>query len=535
MALGLGILFHPRPNLTTMRVLKIFYLFAITAILGFSACQPSAPAPDDSLTFIPEQASMVTAIRPAQLMEKADFKAIQQSEGYQQMLQEARETNPVLAKVMEQPESSGIALDKNFYITMEMRDKQEPFVAISMSMADPQAFEALLESVEVEIQPASKGYRFAGTPGENSLAWNDKVAIIGISKGGTDAQAELQRYLETKPKASIAQNRDLRQALAEDFDVANWFSSDFFLHSEIAKNSTILLNYDAETLSGNYVQHFLTFDKGKVHSQTAFHLKKRLANDLSMFFRNKVKTDFISAAPQGTPLFLMATAFDMDGINQLLVEKYSKGLSEGMLKKYGISTNTVLKALQGDILLTAYAPEGATEKPALLFAARIGDEKALNTLFEAAIKEKQIEKISDNRYQLLEVKNEVKTDSGSTTVTMDIKGQALVHNGLLFLASEPALLDKVESGQVGLKDGIATRAGQLIGQHIFTALGDIDAVGQHMDSDAVQSVEATANRKGTDLILYMKDQDNNSLKFLIEQIKKEKPADAPAPVGGSEI
>lgn len=525
-----------RTKLTIMNILKNLRLLALLSLIGLSACQLSAPAPDDSLLFIPEEASMVTAVRPAQLMAKADFQAIRQSEGYQEMLREAREANPVLAGVMEEPEKSGIALDKNMYFTMELRGEQKPFAAISMSIADAQAFEALLQSIDVDIQPAGNGYRFAGKPGESALAWNDKVAIIGFAKDQTDARAELERYLKTEPKASVASNKNLRRALAGDFDIANWISSDLFLQSGMAKNSAFLLNYDAKTLSGNYIQHFLTFEQGRVHSRSAFHFKKRIANDLGMMFHDKVKTDFAAAAPQGTPLFLMAAALDVEGINQLLIEKYSKGLSESALKQYGISTNTLLEALQGDILLAAYTPEGESEKPAMLFAAKVGEEKALNTLLDAAIKEKQIEKAGENRYQLLEIKKqESEKDSAAASPPLDIKGQALVHKGLLFISNNPALLDKVQKGEVGLDGQIATQANQLIGKHIFTALGDFKALGKHMDSDAIEAVEATAHRKGADVLLYMKNKDSNSLKYLIETMKKEAEREAPAPAGESEI
>lgn len=522
-----------------MNMLKNFLFLVILAILviiGLNACQPSAPAPDDSLAYIPEQASMVTALRPAQLMEKADFGAIRQSEGYQEMLREARETNPVLAGVMENPESAGIDLNKNIYFSMELREKKQPFTAISMSISDPKAFEALLQSTDVEIQPASNGYHFAGTPGENALAWNDKVAIIGISKNGADAQAELERYLATAPKASIAQNKNLRQALAKDFDIANWISTDFFLQTEKAKNSSILLNYDSETLSGNYIQHFLTFEQGKIHSESAFHLKKRIANDLNMLFHKKVKTDFTAAAPQGAPLFLMAAALDVDGLNQLLIEKYSKGLFEGTLSKYGISTNTLLKAMQGDVMVSAYAPESETGEPKLLLAAKVGDEKALNTILEAAVKEKHIEKAGDNRYRLMETRTGSDKDSSTVTASEDIKGQALLHNGLLYLTNEPALLDKIVNGQVGMEGAIASSAAPLMGQYPFTALGDVQALSKHMGPDVVQSIEATSNLKGANLLIYMKGQNSNSLKTIIETMKKEAAEkEAVEPAGGSEI
>ena len=509
-----------------MRILKSTWLSAILFSLLFTACQREAPVPDDSLQFLPASTAMVTALRPRQMMDKADFKAIQQSEGYQEMIEEARNTNPVLAKVLEQPESSGVDLEKNIYFSAELQEGKKPFVTISFSIADAQAFEALLKSVDMEAQPASdKGYQFI-TPSHNStLAWNEEAAIIGITEDGADVEAAIKRYLETEPEQSIAQNKNLRQALNQDFDVANWLSSDFLLDSDLAKGSTALLNYEEDDLRGNYIQHFLTFDKGLVKSEANLYFKNQIANDISMLFRDKVKTDFVKLAPAGEPLFFMTTAFDMDGVNQLLVEKYSKGLAEGGLQEYGISTNTLIKALKGDIMLTAYAPEQESEKPGLVFAARIGDQEALQSLITLAVKENKVEQLSENRYQFLEWKKEMKDDSTYAETKVHIEGQLLLHDGLLYMASQPALLDKVENGQTGLTGPIAAQAKELSGKNIFTALGDIGALEEmgnesNEDNMAIESIEATAQRKGTELTLKMKDKSANSLKILIDMMKK---------------
>ncbi|MCB0548171.1 MAG: DUF4836 family protein [Phaeodactylibacter sp.] len=517
-----------------MRVLKSTWLFAILFSLAFTACQPEAPVPDDSLQYLPESTAMVTAIRPNQLMEKADFKAIQQSESYQEMIQEARSTNPVLAKVLEQPESSGVDLGKNIYLAAEVREGKKPFMTISFSIADAPAFEALLKSVDADAQPASdNGYQFLNPSKNTTLAWNENVAIIGIAEDDTDVEAAIKQYLANGPERSIAQNKNLRRALAKEYDIANWLSSDFLLESELAKNSTALMNYKPEDLRGNYIQHFLTFDKGAITSEASLYFKNQVANDLGMLFHDKVKTDFAKLAPEGEPLFFMATAFDMEGINQLLVEKYSKGLAEGGLKEYGISTNTLIKALKGDIMLAGYGPEEEGKSPELVFAAPIGDKEALQSIINIAVKDNKIEKISENRYRFMEWKREMKDDSTYAESKVHIDGQLLIHDGLLYLASQPAHLDKVEKGQTGITGPIAGQAKALSGNNIFTLLGDIEAMdamgNEHKEGfSEVKSIEATAHRKGTALTLKMKDESANSLKILMDMMKRTKHQEEPA-------
>ncbi len=506
-----------------MRIPNFTWLIATLFLLSFSACQQEPPVPEDSLLFIPENTPMVTAIRVQQLMDKADFETIQASEGYKEMLEEAREANSVLAKVMEEPEASGIDLDKNIYLSMEVEEKEETFTTISMSIADAKAFEALVEAMEVEALPASQGYRYAA-PGKHSvLAWNESVALIGIQKDGANLKEKLETYLQTPPEKSVAQNLNLRQALTEDFDIVNWISSDFLLESEAFENSSIALNYDKEDLKGNYLQHFLAFEKGEIISRTSLDFKSRIANDLGMMFRDNPKTDFTKVAPKGQPLFMLTSAFDMDGINQLLVEKYSKGLAEGGLAKYGISTNTLLKALNGDIMLAAYASETEDKKPVLAFAAKVKDEEALQSIFDVLLEKQRVEKISENRYRLLEFKMESKEDTTVAETKVDLDGQVLVKDGILYITSQPALLDKVEQGETGMEGPVAEQAKGLIHQNIFTAIGDLTALeGRKADPEnPVESVQATAERGGTKAVIKLKDKNTNSLKALIDMMKKE--------------
>lgn len=509
-------------------------LSALLFVLVFTACQQEAPIPDDSLQYLPESTAMVTAIRARQLMDKADFGSVRQSEGYRQMAEEARAANPVLAKVLEQPESSGVDLGKNIYFSAEMREDQKPFTVISFSLADAGAFEALLESVEAEPQPAAdNGYRFFSPSHNSTLAWNEKVALIGIAEDGTDVEAAIKGYLEARPERSVARNKNLRRALAKEFDVATWLSSDFLLSSGMAKNAGTLLNYKQEDLRGNYIQHFLTFDQGMARSEVDFYFKSQVANDLSMLFRDKVKTDFVQRAPEGEPLFFMSTAFDMDGINQLLVEKYSKGLAEGGLQEYGISTSTLMKALKGDIMLAAYPSGDEGGEPALVFAARIGDEAALQSLIDLAVQENKVAPAGKNRYRFLEWKKEMKGDTAYAEAKVRIDGQFLIRDGLLYIAGDPALLDKVESGRTGLRGPAAEQAKALSANNIFTFLGDIAAIealgGKQKEGiDEIKSVEATAWREGAELVLKMKDGSANSLKTLIDIMKKARPEKAPA-------
>jgi hypothetical protein len=496
---------------------KGLLLLLFTATL-FTACQKELPPAEDSLTYIPEDAAMVTAIRLQQLMDKADFESLKKTEGFQSMLDEAAEENTTLAKVLADPAASGIDLDKNMYVSVELSDSEPIMTVASFSIADPAKLEQTLEALEVEAVPASNDFKYYDSPGKASMAWNDEVLLLGMVDESISVKDRLLRYLETPADASVANNSNLREQLEGDFDILNWMSSDFILRSRNWQMSGNLLNYDKEELSGQYVAHALTFEKGVIENQVMLDLSGRLKNDLGMFFRDEVTTDFISAAPAGTPAFLLTAAFDINGVNQLLVEKYSKGFAEETLNQFGLSANELLKAFSGDIMLAGYeAPKGAA-----LFAAAVEDEAPLRTLIDKAYEDGKLEKVNDNRYRFLRWEREAEGDSSYVKTSVQMDGEVLLHEGLFFITNESALLDQVEAGETGLAGGLAQQSAKAMGKHIFTAFGNPAMMSAFdFEVEKVQEIEASANRDGVQVRIEMDNKEQNSLRYLIELMSKE--------------
>ena len=484
----------------------------------FTACQKELPPVEDSLTYIPEDAAMVTAIRLQQLMDKADFESLKQTEGFQNMLEDAAEENATLAKVLADPAASGIDLSKNMYVSLELSDSEPIMTVASFSIADQEALEQMMESLKVEATPVSNDFKYFDTPGKASVAWNDEVLLLGMVDESISVKDRLLRYLETPADASVADNTNLREQLQGDFDVLNWMSSDFILRSRNWQTSGNLLNYDKEQLSGQYMAHALTFEKGVIENQVMLDLSGQLKNDLGMFFRDEVTTDFISAAPTGTPAFLLTAAFDINGVNQLLVEKYSKGVAEKTLNQFGLSAKELLQAFSGDMMLAGYE----SPKVAALFAATVADEAPLRTLLDEATEDNKLDKISDNRYRFLRWEREAEADSSYVKTSVEMEGEVLLHDGLFFIANQSALLDQIEAGDTGLSGELAQQSAQAMGEHIFTTFGNPALMSAFdFEAEQIQEVEASANREGIQLRLEMDNQETNSLRYLIELMEKE--------------
>jgi hypothetical protein len=489
-------------------------LIALVATSFLFSCQSDTAISDDSLVYISEDAAMVTALQPRQLMEKADFEALKQTEGYQQLIEEAGQSSSVLADVVANPEKSGVNLDKNIYFAMESTATKEQYAVITMSLSDPTAFEALVKAADVEIIPAKQTNNYAFPDKNSGLAWNSEIAIIGFSDDATDLKAILEASLDTPAKSSVAANRHLKKSLSKEYDIINWFSSDALLNYEEVSNGAKLLNYDAEDIKGNYIAHYLTFGKGKISSEAVLDISGKIAKDLGMLFKDKVKTDFLSAAPGGNPLFLLSAAFDFKGLNQLLIEKYSKGLASMEMDKYGLSSDELLEALQGDIMLMAYPVEN--DDPSLFFMAKIDDLNAINKLIEVGEKEEMLKALPSGIYQLIDGKQ----DSMNAQYNEDETAYLMVKDDMLYLSASSDLIEKVQKGTLGIDGAIASKGASIINQHIFTALGNPIVIEELKEEfNGIKSVEASANRKGTRLEILMENEKENSLKYIIEQMQ----------------
>ncbi len=502
-------------------------MLGLIATTLFTACQQDPPPATDSLAYIPKDAAMVTAIRTQQLMDKADFASLKAGKGYQEMLRKAREENAALARVLEDPKQAGIDLQQNAYVSVLMEGESPGMVVVSFSVADRAALEKLMEGLAMEARPVSNDFKMAGSSGDAIMAWNDNSLLLGVPMNKQDAEAELQRMMELKPDQSVASNPELRQELDADYDVLNWFSSDFILQSDNWKASGNLLNYSDEELQGQSVAHRLTFEDGAVESYWVPQLQGRIKNDLGMFFRDDVDTDFITKAPAGKPSFLLSAAFDINGVNQLLVEKYSKGMAESALSQFGVSATDLLKAFKGDMMLLSYAEQ---EMGNALFMASVEDAAALQEVITQAEAARKIEKISEGRYRFLEWEmEEERADTIYATETVKLDAQFLLRGGLLYLSNTPALLDQAEAGDTGLSGGIAEQAGEMLNQHIFTALGSPADFPNWDDFAGIENVEASATREGVRLRITLPEKGQNSLGYFLEGMLDSPEEETPAP------
>lgn len=432
---------------------------------------------------VPESVSSVTAINIPQLMEKADFEAVRQMGFYREIVEDIAQNNPAFAKVLDDPASAGVDLTQKAYIALNLNKEgvnQETAVFL-FSIADKARFEQALDNLELRVAPTSGGKGFF-EHGETALVWNDHT---GIFAAGGDAKNVAESWLKTPAKNGIAQNKSLRKTLSKDYDIANWLTSDMLskVYPDLTKG---LKKYTPKDFEGNYVSSFLYFEDDRIRGEAIVDLKKNLANDINIFFRDKVKTDFSSLVPAENQVFMLTAAFDLHGVNQVLLERYMQGAAQQTLQEAGITTEDIAYAFGGDVAFAMYKTEDTLATISPLVLTHIKDPKKLDKLLAKALEKGALKKKDANRY-ILE-RPEIKNESDSVIAVREQRGEVLIKGDMLYLAEDGAILDAIQAGgfqaQGAVTDKIKTlqtenivAAVLLPGQFLFDQEGEIPFTG----------------------------------------------------------
>ncbi|MCB0633365.1 MAG: DUF4836 family protein [Lewinella sp.] len=99
------------------------------------------------------------------------------------------------------------------------------------------------------------------------MIWNDQLGILGMGDKD-DVRTQTQNYLELEEEQSILNNKDFRNAIAEDYDVFNWMSSSALVDLYELAELTKLTPYTEEDLRANYLHSYLHFEDDEIRAET---------------------------------------------------------------------------------------------------------------------------------------------------------------------------------------------------------------------------------------------------------------------------
>ena len=328
-----------------MKTVKGIIVTLLVTSLIFISCKKSGnhSSTNDSLTNIPQDVSMVTAINMDQLLTKADWNSVTQMEFFQNMIEDVQRQAPAFAKLLQSPYESGVDMKKKAYISYDVdpMDSKKVFTALTMNIKDIKSFEALIkETIDSEIQ-TGEGFQYVNNSLVSILAWNDNLMVMGGSSNTKDILKKTSNYFQTKKENSATNLADLQKSLSGNHDISNWMTSNILADNQEAQFMLGLAGFDPKDLKDNFIHNSFDFDKGAINGLTDFFLQKGLANDLNLLFKDQIKTDFTNYFP-ADPGLIFSTALDFKGINQILSERpQAKAMLNFSLQEFGLTSDDI--------------------------------------------------------------------------------------------------------------------------------------------------------------------------------------------------
>ena len=514
---------------------KSYLFLLIVCVIGFTACQPDAVNDANAFHLIPEEVETIFAIRPQVMMEKGDFDSFKEAPIFQDFLKDIKDENQTVASVFEDPKKSGIDLNQPALIAFGMDEggKRPSFVGCYLHLVDEKKFEAIINSTEAEVLPAAQSFKYFSPEKEAVIGWNEDFAVIAFIEG-EQVSPELVTELLNPSKKTISSNANARKWINTDFDMGHWMRGTMlatqFLSEFEGLNEFLV---DEEALHNSYVHSFAHFDQGAINANSKFFIESKLTNDLDLLFKDKVKTKFADYFPSEDLLGFMTASFSPKGINQFLIEKYSKGFANQGLQSFNIKMDDIVNALDGDIALANYEGPDKNIRQKLLFAAKIDDNDALENILSQTLEDGLIEKVAEDHYKVIELFSYRKGGQDADKSNNFALGgeQLLIKDNILFLTNEQSFIEAIQNGTTTSdKSLMVEKMVTLSKENIFAAALHIDhflALFPRSEKEAFQNVESTtlnANRQEAKAQLKFKDQTTNSLKQIIQMMQNAKEA-----------
>ena len=499
-----------------MNLIKNYSALLLGILFIFSSCDNGSILKNDVLTSIPKDVSMVTAVDLPSLLKKADFDNVKTMEFYQEVIKQANEYNSVLGDVVADPAKSGIDLSKSFYIANEVSpdNPEEIFVGVVFSLKDAKAFSDVLNS-QTE-QNITKGDNFNLLVDRNqSVAWNDKIAVFGSTNSYNDVTPIISKYFNTDESSSIAGDKDLQKCLSNNHDINSWMSSNAMADNENIKMFLPVINIDPEALKDNFIHSYLDFNNGEIVGHTTTFINKGLTKDLKLLFKDEVDTDFsnyVSAKGLNT---VITAAIDLKGIKQVIAER-PQGMAflNFALKEFGFSIDDIANTFGGDILISSNNNGG---NPTGLFATDIKDRANLQKFIDLGIEYEMLEKIGDDHYA---IKN-YNFNTYSPTTYSNKEAQIIIKDDIIFASFDADVINSIKDGSIENK--VDKKLMKKVSGNILGVFMDFEALTEMVKDDVdikVSALEVAANRKNSDVKLSFKDTNSNSLKQLFEMMNE---------------
>ncbi|OJJ14487.1 hypothetical protein BKI52_42665 [marine bacterium AO1-C] len=427
------------------------------AIFGLLAMFTKCTQPQDNhAKYIPKEALAVFSIDLKQLYQKGNFKSLKNSVGFKKwkgnLMEENNKMNDLILENLNDPTVSGLDLRKKVFVyTYSGGGVFSSNTGVVAAVQNAGNLEKMLKlsDKDIEIKKEEKGYKYVELDKYEAIGWNDQVMMYIKSESGDglgerkglSARSYLYSFFNLAPDNSLITNKNFSKFVAKNNDLSVWYSL-----QAAKKDMTAALNMyrysnrDQQVLDeilnfqNSYIQYNLNFEKGKVLFNTQYDLNKNLKKFYKETYGQNLSKELLSRIPYKQLLGFMGFSWNFKGLFNWLkrVEGVEQAF-EKQAKEIGLSSDDLLKALQGEIVLamTGFEKFEIKEK-----GSRYGDY--LNQML--ADHDVDENKLADFRKRLSEIPRKTRTTYapevlGIVSFKSDMIPKKIIETAQIFLSA----------------------------------------------------------------------------------------------------
>ncbi len=510
-----------------MKILNRLSILAFVSLILLSSCKKSL---NDAALAIPQNTLSVTAMNLPSMMQKADFESVKNMTFYKKMISESEKDNPFVAEILKEPKKSGVDLTKNVYLVQDFDfgslTNPTGEMSLLMSLTDVKAFETMLQNAkagkvvskdgvkyikfEEVSSDSTEGYEI-NTTANGFAAWNDKLAVVGLSSNTEGGKDDFMKYFKTKPEASIAKNAQFQSLFSGKHDIYSYFSSDKIADNMSAKATAGALNIDPKDLKGNYATGYSDFENGEIVSKSDFKINSGITKQWGLMFKNNVNTDFSQYVDGKNLTFAFTMGLDMKGIKEIInANPQFKFMTEAGGASAGFSTEELLKAFDGDMVIAGTVKDSA--KWEYMMGLKVQDKQMVDKLMTQLV-EKEIVKNEGNGVYAF-------ANSSAMTETIGSEAKISIVDNILF-TGDMTTMAQLKNGKTAVKSDVKDVLNKnIFGMYFnFAALGNSNAFGTDAFKDPeVREMTMFLSSKHGESKVKMRNQNENSLKSLFKAL-----------------
>ena len=369
---------------------------SMMALLAIVMLTASCGNGNDIAKAIPADAPVVFKANVKSLSEKAALKDNKELQAeLQKSLQGMSETLQKKVKaVMEDPQESGFALQKPVFIAVTDPDKSQFVISLGVDNKDKvtELFKSTKDDCKTMKITEGEDQTVVEDQGMQ-VAYNSDLCVITVER--TDAATLLK---QDEDKSILSQDKYAKMLEgSNDIDAYIDYASLMGTAQKMSRKPELAAA--SELVKGLYLIANVNFEeKEAVIKAEAFGNEVMLG--LSKAIQNKPSGDYLKLAPADAYAVLQCGVKNMEKIKELLPKAETEQIDK-QLQSMGISLDQMLKAIEGDILLSV-APNGTQQMPQISFVLACKDQKVWEAISKAAapMGESMVEKKDDNTYNL---------------------------------------------------------------------------------------------------------------------------------------